>query len=34
MGYLRSHSEVDAHCLVSRQVGFSRGSKFGSPGGS
>jgi len=25
----RSHSEVDVHCLVSRQVSFSRGNKFG-----
>ena len=24
-----SHSEVDAHCLVSRQVSFSCGNKFG-----
>jgi hypothetical protein len=28
-GCSRSHSEVDAHCLVSRQVIFSRGNEFG-----
>jgi hypothetical protein len=28
-GCSRSHSEVDAHCLVSRQVSFSRGNGFG-----
>jgi hypothetical protein len=30
---LCSHSEVDAHCLVLRQVDVSRGNKFGGSGG-
>ena len=29
MSCSRLHSEVDAHCLVSRQVSFSHGNKFG-----
>jgi hypothetical protein len=29
----RSHNEVDAHCLVSRQVNVSRRNKFGGSGG-